>query len=84
MVVGEVVAGVLLFALAVATTVGLYIGLLGVLGAIRLDRCDRCGHLGVVSRAEHATTCPYCRHERLLHPIYTLHHAHEEGQLEHL
>jgi DNA-directed RNA polymerase subunit RPC12/RpoP len=66
MIVVEVVAGVLVLALAVAVTwMGIF-GLLGAIGCVRLRRCRSCGHL-----APSATTpvmvCPYCRHQRLMH-----------------
>lgn len=76
MVVVEVLAGVLVLALALVMTIGVYLGLLGFVGAVRLVRCDRCGHLGLTSASEPRRTCAVCRHGRLLHPLLTLHHAH--------
>jgi hypothetical protein len=75
MVVVEVLAGVLVFVLAVFTTVAAFIGLLGMLGAIRLVRCDRCGHLGTTSVSMPVRPCAHCRHGRLFHPIEAVHHV---------
>jgi hypothetical protein len=62
----EVVAGVVLFAVAVAATwMGIF-GLLGAIGCVRLRRCRACGHLTPAS-SKSVTACPYCRHARLMH-----------------
>jgi len=76
MVIVEVLAGVLAGILALATLLALYGGLLGVFGVvIRFVRCDRCGHLGMTSAAEPLRACARCRHGRLLHPLWALHHS---------
>ena len=75
MVIVEVLAGVLAGILALATLLAFYAGLLGVLGVIRFVRCDRCGHLGMTSTAEPLRACSRCRHGRLLHPLWALHHS---------
>ena len=71
----EVLAGVLAGILALATLLAFYAGLLDVLGVIRFVRCDRCGHLGMTSAAEPLRACARCRHGRLLHPLWALHHS---------
>ena len=76
MLVVEMLTAFTLLALAAFTTVALFIGLMGVLGAVRFVRCERCGHLGLTSTTEPLRTCTYCHHDRLLHPIDTVHHAH--------
>jgi hypothetical protein len=76
MVVVEVLAGVLVAALLVATTVMAYAGMLGILGFVRFVRCDHCAHLGLTSTLNPLRSCAYCRHGRLLHPLASLHHAH--------
>ena len=42
----EVLGGLLVFGLALATVFAALAGLLGVVGALRFARCDRCGRLG--------------------------------------
>ena len=53
-------------------TAAAYIGSLALIGAVRLIRCDRCGHLTVVS-ARVASTCAWCRHDYVTHPLQALH-----------
>ncbi|MEO8750789.1 MAG: hypothetical protein ABI384_10345 [Allobranchiibius sp.] len=72
----KILIAVLTMALAIATVIITYIGLLGCAGALRLVRCDRCGHLGPTSRLDPLESCGYCRHDRLLHPLYAVRHAH--------
>jgi hypothetical protein len=76
MIVLEVIAGVLVTALAIATVFAAVTGLLGAVGAVRFVRCSSCRRLGVTSRDEAMPTCVNCRHERLLHPVYQWHHVH--------
>ncbi|MGH9080282.1 MAG: hypothetical protein ACRDYE_09470 [Acidimicrobiales bacterium] len=70
-----VIGGLLVLALALATTAALYLGLLGAIGAIRLVRCSACGHWGWTSPGRPLRSCPFCRHGHLLHPILTVHHT---------
>lgn len=70
----EALAGVLVLALALVMTAGVYLGLLAIVGAIRFVKCDRCGHLGMTSASEPLRTCTVCRHGRLFHPLLALHH----------
>ena len=72
----EVVTSVLVLLLGIVSVAAAYIGILGLFGAARMSRCARCGHLGLTSATEPLRTCPYCRHEQLLHPIVAFHHAH--------
>lgn len=73
MVVIEVVGAVLVIGLGVVATANLCFGLSGVVGAARLVRCERCGPLGVASADASLPACPRCRHERLSHPLHSLH-----------
>jgi hypothetical protein len=76
MVIVEVLAAVLVGVLALATLLAMYGGLLGLLGVMRFVPCDLCGHLGMTSASEPLRTCTRCRHGRLLHPLWALHHSH--------
>lgn len=49
------------------------VGLMGALGAVRLARCGRCRHLAVGPPHSALTSCPYCRHDHLMHPVHTVH-----------
>lgn len=71
----EIVLGVLIAVLGVATIVAAYVGILGMMGAAPLHRCDQCGHLCLTARIRSAGDCGYCRHDRLLHPMWALRHA---------
>jgi hypothetical protein len=78
----EILIGVLVAVLALATVAAAYLGLAGITGVIRFGRCEHCGRLGVTSAEEHLQSCMNCRHERILHPILVLHrswHAHHMG-----
>lgn len=72
----EVIAGVLVFVLLAATTVAALIGLAGAFGVFRLVRCAQCGRLDMSSATDPSRSCLYCRHDRLLHPMSLLRHAH--------
>lgn len=76
MVVLEVVGGLLVFGLALATVFVALTGLLGVVGALRFVRCNRCGRLGIAKPTEQVTVCSYCRHGTLAHPLYALSRVH--------
>jgi hypothetical protein len=69
----EIVLAVLIGVLAVVTLLAAYVGVLGLTGADVLERCPRCRHLWL--RLAAADGCGYCRHDRLLHPMWALHHA---------
>lgn len=70
-----IVGGVLVFSLAVASTVAAYMGLLGAIGAGRFARCERCGHLGFTTPNEPVRSCPSCRHGVLMHPLHAARQA---------
>ena len=67
MVAVEVVAAVVLLALAATSTwMGIF-GLMGAVGCVRLRRCRTCGHL-MPSSGRATAPCPYCRpHSIALH-----------------
>lgn len=68
-------------ALALATLIALYLGLLGLTGALHWTRCERCGHLLVSATSTARNDCRYCRHDRLLHPLHTIRHPHDPARL---
>lgn len=75
MVVLEVVIAVLVLALGIVATAGLYVGLLGFLGVFfHVARCEHCGRLCVTSKSEPVESCPVCSHRHLLHPLHAIHH----------
>ncbi len=64
----EVVGTVLIVALMAVTAWMAIVGLMGIGGvALRLERCPTCGHL-IPTPSTAVADCPYCRHQRLLHP----------------
>ncbi|HEU5270347.1 MAG TPA: hypothetical protein VFU36_10530 [Jatrophihabitans sp.] len=71
-----IVIALLVSGLALVTVAAAIVGLLGVAGILRLARCDRCGHLTVTDARTEPQSCPQCRHERLAHPLATLHRLH--------
>jgi hypothetical protein len=71
----EILTAVLVVVLALATVIAAFVGLLGLTGALRLLRCERCDHQIVTSAFRPPGTCAYCRHDRLFHPVYAIHHA---------
>lgn len=60
--------------LAVVTLAAMVLGLLGAGELVKLVRCTCCAHLVVLARGAASPACPYCRHERLAHPLATLRH----------
>lgn len=73
MVVVEVVLGILVVVLAVATLYMAINGGLGVVGVVRYVRCPACGHLVLASGTEVPEHCSHCQHLALYHPWHTLH-----------
>jgi hypothetical protein len=69
----EILIGILVGLLAVATTIAAVVGLAGLVGVVRLGRCQHCNRLGVTSGPEPLMSCLNCRHERVLHPIAVRH-----------
>jgi DNA-directed RNA polymerase subunit RPC12/RpoP len=74
MTVFEVLTVVLIIALAAATVVAIYLGLLNWIGAVYVVRCAECRHLAFSSANQPRTSCPHCRHPVLTHPIHALRH----------
>jgi hypothetical protein len=70
----EAVTAVLVIVLALSTLAVAYIGVLGLIGAVRLARCEGCHKLVVLKAAGSPGPCPFCRHERLLHPFHGMRH----------
>jgi hypothetical protein len=72
----EVIGGVILFTLAVATTWMAIVGLLGAVGAVRLRRCRSCGHLLASAPLRTSGVCLYCRHPWLVRHVMPVHLRH--------
>jgi DNA-directed RNA polymerase subunit RPC12/RpoP len=72
----EVLGGLLVVGLALATTFAAVAGLLGVVGAVRFARCERCGRLVIAKPGAPAAPCMYCRHHALVRPLYAPSHLH--------
>ncbi len=72
----EVLTGVLVIILAVATTAMLALGVAGAAGVVHYLRCEQCHRLSMVSGDSPTPTCVHCQHERLLHPMAVRHRAH--------
>lgn len=68
------IAVVVVLILAVSAAMAL-IGLMGAVGEVRFERCSNCRHLVLTSASAPLSTCPNCRHPRLLHPVRTAHAA---------
>jgi hypothetical protein len=75
----EILIGVLVAVLAVATTFAAIVGIAGLCGLVRLIRCEHCDRLTVTSGAQPLASCVNCRHERVLHPIAVRHHRYTDG-----
>jgi hypothetical protein len=71
--IAEALASALVVLLALASLAALYVGILGIFGVAHLTRCDHCGRLAFTGGREPPRSCLYCRHERLVHPVATLH-----------
>jgi hypothetical protein len=74
MTVYEALTVAVILVLALATTVAIYVGLLNWFGAVYVVRCAACHHLTLSSAKTPQGSCPQCRHQSLLHPIYTAQH----------
>ncbi|WP_395310421.1 hypothetical protein V4U86_06245 [Mycobacterium sp. AMU20-3851] len=74
MTVYEALTVALIVVLALATTLAIYVGLFNWFGAVHVVRCAACHHLTVSSARAAQTSCPQCRHQALLHPIYNARH----------
>lgn len=78
MTVYEVLTVTVIVVLALAATVAIYVGLLNWLGVAYVVRCAACHHLTLSSANSAQSSCPHCRHQALLHPIYTAQHPSHE------
>jgi hypothetical protein len=66
----EVIAGLLIAMLLLATALTLFVGLMGALFSEGFERCPRCGHwtLGIAGTA-HPGGCPGSLSEHLVHVV---------------
>jgi hypothetical protein len=71
----EAVAIVIAVALAVITFVAADVALLVIVGLVRISRCGRCHRLSLTRTEGPLRACIRCRHERVFHPVQTLHHT---------
>lgn len=71
----EVVTAILVAVLGAITIVAAYVGILGATGNSVIQRCTRCGHMTIQRGGSACDECGYCRHDRLLHPLWTIRHA---------
>jgi hypothetical protein len=74
----EVIAGILIALLLVATALTLFVGIMGAVFSEGFERCTRCGHstLGLEGMA-HPHGCPGTFHEHGAHIVQAaFHHAH--------
>jgi DNA-directed RNA polymerase subunit RPC12/RpoP len=74
MTVYEVLTVVVAVLIGSAATVAIYLGLLNWAGAFYVVRCEACHHLTFSSANHPQHSCPHCRHQALLHPVYTAFH----------
>jgi hypothetical protein len=81
MLVYEGLTVVLIVALALATTVAIYLGLLNWMGAFHVVRCATCHHLTFASANIAQESCAHCRHPVLMHPIYAANHRHDLAEV---
>jgi hypothetical protein len=80
MAVYEALTVALIFVLATATIIAIYVGMMNWIGAVHVVRCAACHHLTVGAGNESAPSCPHCRHPVLMHPLYAAHHPREARQ----
>lgn len=74
----EVIAGMLIGVLLVATALTLFVGIMGAVFSEGFERCTRCGHwtLGLQGRA-HPHGCPGTLYEHAAHVVQVaFHHVH--------
>jgi hypothetical protein len=77
-VVAEVIAGILIAVLLVATALSLFVGLMGTVFSEGIERCTRCGHwtLGYHGLT-HPQGCPGTLYEDAAHVLQAaFHHVH--------
>ncbi len=63
----EIVAGILVGLLALASVAAMVIGVLGSFAGLHLMRCAQCGHMAFTTTDRHPQECGYCRHPHLTH-----------------
>jgi DNA-directed RNA polymerase subunit RPC12/RpoP len=64
----------LIFVVASAATLAIYLGLLNWMGRFHVVHCSACHHLTTASTKEPQASCPHCRHPLLLHPLHAVTH----------
>jgi hypothetical protein len=69
------------FVLATAATLAIYLGLLNWMGAFYVVRCGTCHHLTYAGANQIQRSCPHCRHPVLTHPLYAAHHPRTASQV---
>ncbi len=74
MTVYEALTVILIVMLALATTVAIYLGLLNWIGGAFVVRCAACHHLTFSAANTPQGSCTHCRHQAIMHPIYTRQH----------
>jgi DNA-directed RNA polymerase subunit RPC12/RpoP len=74
MTVYEVLTIALIFVVASAATLAIYLGLLNWMGRFHVVHCAACHHLTAAPTNQPQTSCPHCRHPLLLHPVYAATH----------
>lgn len=62
----EIVAGVLVGLLALASVTAMVIGVLGSFGGLHLMRCAQCGHMAFTTVEKHPDGCRHCQHPHLI------------------
>lgn len=70
----EVLTAILVALVGLVSAAMLILGVGASIGVLRFGRCERCEHLAVASGGAPLHTCAYCEHQRLMHPLATLHH----------
>lgn len=74
MTVYEALTVALIVVLALATTAAIYLGLINWIGGAFVVRCAACHHLTFSSANAPQASCTHCRHQALMHPIYSAQH----------
>jgi hypothetical protein len=80
----EVIAGILIAVLLVATALGLFVGIMGAVFSEGFERCTRCGHwtLGVEGMA-HPHGCPDTLYGHGAHAVQAAFHRAHIQRLRH-
>jgi hypothetical protein len=74
----EVVAGILIAVLLLATALTLFVGIMGALFSEGFERCAQCGHWTLAMKGlTHPHGCPETLHEHVAHLVHgALHNVH--------